>query len=95
MFSISFTNWVLITFLFSVHFELPNKFFNLKSRKLFLKTENKKKNSYQTYPNYLNQFFKMWVFFFFLLDIFKKEMSNNFMLIKLTFCQIFNQFYKI
>ena len=71
-------------------------FLNLKSRKLFLKTENKKKNSYQTYPNYLNQFFKMWVFFFFfLLDIFKKEMSNNFMLIKLTFCQIFNQFYKI
>ena len=30
-------------FLFSTHFELPNKFFSLKNRKLFLKTENKEK----------------------------------------------------
>ena len=30
-------------FLFSVHFELPNKFFSFKNRKLFLKTENKGK----------------------------------------------------
>ena len=29
-------------FLFFVYFGLPNKFFSLKNRKLFLKTENKK-----------------------------------------------------
>ena len=43
----------------------------------------------------LTNFLRCGFFFFFLLYIFKKEMSNNFMLIKLTFCQIFNQFYKI
>ena len=37
-------------FLFSVRFELPNKFFSLKNRKLFLKTENKGKKQLQTYP---------------------------------------------
>ena len=37
-------------FLFFVHFKLPNKFFRLKNRKLFLETKNKGKNSYQTYP---------------------------------------------
>ena len=35
-------------FLFSVHFGLSNKFFNLKNKKLFLKAENKRKKSYQT-----------------------------------------------
>ena len=30
-------------FLFSIHFELPNKFFSFKYRKMFLKTENKEK----------------------------------------------------
>ena len=35
---------------FFIHFGLPNKFFSFKNRKLFLKTKNKGKNSYQTYP---------------------------------------------
>ena len=44
MFSISFTNWVLRTILYSVHFGLPNKFFNIKNKFFFfLKTENKRK----------------------------------------------------
>ena len=30
-------------FLFFAYFELPNKFFSIKNRKLFLKTENKRK----------------------------------------------------
>ena len=39
-----------ISFFFLVHFGLPNKFFSLKNRKLFLETENKGKNNYQIYP---------------------------------------------
>ena len=34
---------MLFRSLFSAHFELPNKFFSLKNRKLFLKTKNKEK----------------------------------------------------
>ena len=30
-------------FLFSIYFKLPNKYFNLKNKKVFLKTKNKKK----------------------------------------------------
>ena len=37
-------------FLFSVHFELPNKFFSLKNRKLFLKIENKGKKQLPNIP---------------------------------------------
>ena len=36
--------------MFSVYFRLPNKFFGLKNRKLFLETKIKGKNSYQTFP---------------------------------------------
>ena len=32
-----------MAFFFLVHFELPNKFLNLKNKKLFLETENKRK----------------------------------------------------
>ena len=41
-----FTNWVLRII---IDFELSNKFFCFKNKKLFLETENKGKNSYQTY----------------------------------------------
>ena len=37
-------------FLFSVHFGLPNKFFSLKNRKLFLKIENKGKKQLANIP---------------------------------------------
>ena len=37
-------------FLFFVHFGLPNKFFSLKNRKLFLETENKSKNQLPKIP---------------------------------------------
>ena len=37
-------------FLFSAHFELPNKFFSLQNRKLFLKTENKEKKQLPNIP---------------------------------------------
>ena len=49
MFSISFINWILKTDFIFCQFWLPNKFFSFKNKKLFLKTENKEKNSYQTY----------------------------------------------
>ena len=39
-------------FLFSVHFELPNKFFSFKNRKLFLKTKNKGKKQLPNIPLY-------------------------------------------
>ena len=51
-------------FLFFAYFELPNKFFSLKNRKLFLKTENKGKKQLQNIPlgiwdNYIqNNYFK-------------------------------------
>ena len=37
-------------FLFSTRFELPNKFFSFKNRKLFLKTENKEKKQLPNIP---------------------------------------------
>ena len=44
MFLIFFTNWVLRTiFVFYSFLGLPNKFFSLKNRKLFLKTEKYRK----------------------------------------------------
>ena len=39
-------------FLFSANFELPNKFFSLKNRKLFLKTKNKEKKQLPNIPLY-------------------------------------------
>ena len=43
MFLVSFINRVLKTIFVFVHFGLSNKFFSLKNKKLFLKTENKEK----------------------------------------------------
>ena len=37
-------------FLFSIHFGLPNKFFSLKNRNLFLKIENKRKKQLPNIP---------------------------------------------
>ena len=37
-------------FLFSIHFGLPNKFFNFKNRKLFLETKNKGKKQLSDIP---------------------------------------------
>ena len=36
--------------MFFARFELPNKFFSLKNRKLFLKTENKRKKQLPNIP---------------------------------------------
>ena len=41
---------IFLYFLFSVYFGLPNKFFNLKNRKLFLKTEKKVKKKLPNIP---------------------------------------------
>ena len=50
-------------FLFSTRFELPNKFFSLKNRKLFLKTENMGKKQLSNIP--LSFEYSGWFFFFF------------------------------
>ena len=70
MFSISFINWILKTDFIFCQFWLPNKFFSFKNKKLFLKTENKEKNSYQTYyKSFLSSNFFI-ILQFFILQIF-------------------------
>ena len=62
-------------FLFSIHFGLPNKFFSLKNRKLFLEIENKKKKQLPNIPlifwHHKNHFI-YFKFFFFGLNIYFK-----------------------
>ena len=50
-------------FLFSVHFGLPKKFFSLKNRKLFLKTENKGKKSVTKHT--LKFLFLLFIYFYY------------------------------
>ena len=53
--------------MFSVHFELPNKFFSPKNRKLFFKTENKRKKQLPNIPlTFCTQ--KLLFLFFFLIS---------------------------
>ena len=55
MFSVSFTNWVLITVFVFYPFWVAKQVFSLKNRKFFLETENKGKSNYQTYPKKKNK----------------------------------------
>ena len=48
-------------FLFFARFELPNKFFSFKNRKLFLKTENKGKKQLPNIPLVFSIYFSIWV----------------------------------